>query len=355
MDSLEPYKMPYLTTKELNPENQETPIHFLRQKVTPIEYFFLRNHFEYPEHTQQAFLLPIEGNVLNPRVFAYEEILRMPSKTLLLPLECAGNKRAYFDPKVYGEQWGDGAISQGLWKGVPLTQLLTFTGLKNTPLEVVFEGYDYGKRKDLKRIFPYARSLPIQKALHPDTLIAYELNGQPIPSKHGYPLRLIVPQWYGMASVKWLRRIIVVDHHFKGPFQEIDYNYYPYMDSDEAKTPVSHINVSSIIQRPLSHSILDTGKHRIEGIAWTGAGVILEVEVSTDGGESWHKTKLSQDRSQPYSWTFWEYNWNVPTQGEYTILSRARDSHGRIQPFKAMWNRKGYGYNAVYTIKVKVE
>ena len=249
----------------------------------------------------------------------------------------------------------DRAISQGIWKGVPLNHLLTYTGLKGTALEVVFEAYDYGKRKDLEDTFHFTRSLPIQKALHPDTLVAYELNGKSITFKHGYPLRLIVPQWYGMASVKWLKRIIVIDHHFKEPFQEIDYNYYPYRDSNAGKTPVTNINVNSIIQRPLSKSILDTGKHIIEGIAWTGAGGIVGVEVSTDGGQKWHKAKLSKDLSQPYSWTFWTYNWEATYKGEYLIKSRARDSFGRSQPLEAMWNRKGYGYNAKYTIKIKVE
>ena len=320
-----------------------------------MQYFFIRNHFDYPKLTQQAYYLPIEGEVLQPTVINYEDIIRMPSKSLGLPLECSGNKRSYFNPKVYGEQWEDGAISQGLWKGVPLSNLLSFAGLKRTALEVVFEAYDYGKRKDLAGSFNYIRSIPIRKALHPDTLIAYELNGNPIPFKHGFPFRLVAPQWYAMASVKWLKRIIVIDHHFKGPFQEIDYNYYPYKDSDLGKTPVTTINVSSMIQQPLSHSILDTGKHVIEGIAWTGAGIISEVEVSTDEGESWDKANLFHDPSQLYSWIFWNYVWEVSDKGEYTIMSRATDSFGRIQPFEAMWNRKGYGYNAVYTVKIKVE
>lgn len=355
MDIRKPLIKPSLITRELKPENQETPIHFIRQGITPTEYFFLRNHFDYPTFTEPAYFLPVEGEVIRPAVFNYEDIMLMPSKTLVFPLECAGNKRAYFNPEVYGEQWEDGAISQGIWKGVPLNHLLNFTGLKRTALEVVFEAYDYGKRKDLEGTCHFARSLPIQKALHPSTLVAYELNGKPIPFKHGYPLRLIVPQWYGMASVKWLKKIIVIDQHFKGPFQEIDYNYYPYRDSNEGKTPVTNINVSSIIQRPLSNSILDTGKHILEGIAWTGTGVIVEVEVSTDGGKKWRKAKLSKDLSQPYSWTFWTYNWEVTFKGEYLIKSRARDSSGRSQPLEAMWNRKGYGYNAEYTIKIKVE
>lgn len=355
MDIVKPTIIPYLTTRKLNPENQESPIHFLRQTITPTEYFFIRNHFEYPTQTQEVYFLPIVGEVMRPTIFKYEDIIRMPSKRLILPLECSGNNRAFFDPKVYGEQWEDGAISQGLWKGVPLKDLLALIGLKRTALEVVFEAYDYGKRKDLEGDFYFTRSLPIQKALHPDTLIAYELNGKPIPFKHGYPLRLIVPQWYAMASIKWVKRIIVIDHHFKGPYQEIDYNYYPYKDSDKGKTPVVQVNVNSIIQQPLSHSILDMGKHVIEGVAWTGTGVIIEVEVSTDGGKSWYRSNLVQEQSQQYSWTFWKYVWKVSNKGEYLIMSRAKDSFGHIQPFKAKWNRKGYGYNGIYTIKIKVE
>ncbi|WP_425803055.1 sulfite oxidase [Desulfitobacterium sp. Sab5] len=354
MDIIKPIR-PYLITRELNPENQETPIHFLRHKITPTEYFYLRNHFEYPELSQQAYFLPVEGEIIQPIIFNYEDILRMPSKQLILPLECAGNKRAYFKPKVYGEQWKDGAISQGLWKGVTVSQLLSMTGLKNTALEVVFEAFDSGKRKDMEGVFHYTRALPIEKALHMDTLIAYELNGEAIPFKHGYPLRLIVPQWYGMASVKWLKRLVVIDHHFKGPFQDIEYNYYPFNDNDKGKTPVTYINVSSMILQPLNYSILENRRQIIEGIAWTGAGIITEVQVSTDGGKLWYPAKLYQDKSQPYSCTIWKYIWQVPSKGEYTIIARAKDSFGRTQPFEAMWNRKGYGYNAVYLIKVRVE
>ena len=355
MDITKHEVQPYLTTKSLKPENQETPIHFLRQWITAEEYFFIRNHFDYPKLTQQSYYLPIEGEVLKPLIFEFNDLVRMYSKTLVLPLECSGNKRTFFDPQVYGEQWGDGAISQGIWKGVPLRTLLQLTGLKSNALEVVFEAYDYGKREDIKEVLNYARSLPLNKALHPDTLIAYELNGKAIPFKHGYPLRLIVPQWYAMASVKWLKRITVINRQFEGPFQEIDYNYYPFKESDEGKQPVTYINIASIIGQPLKGSILDTGRHEIEGIAWTGTGVITLVEISTNGGETWSKAELTQDISQPYSWVFWKYSWRVSEKGEYTIMSRARDSSGRIQPFEASWNRKGYGYNAVYTIKVKVE
>jgi len=216
-------------------------------------------------------------------------------------------------------------------------------------------GHDYGRRSDREGLFSFARSLPIEKALHSDVIIAYEFNGKPIPYNHGYPMRLIVPQWYGMASVKWLKIIDVIDHHFQGPFQADDYMYYPSKEDDRGKFPVTTINVNSTIQKPLNLSILSTGIHTIEGIAWTGEGIVTRVEVSTDNGVSWSQAALYRDFGQPYSWVQWKYQWNANQKGEYCIMSRALDSQGRVQPMEALWNRKGYGYNAIYKIQVKAE
>lgn len=346
---------PYLTTRKLYPENQETPIHFIHNWITPDELVYSRNHFAYPNLSDRAFFLPVDGEIEEPVIFQYADLLNMPSRRLVMTLECSGNQRAYFEPKVFGEQWEEGAISQGIWRGAPLSDLLNIARLKPSAKEIVFVGHDYGKRTDMYGVVPFARSLPLDKAIHSDTLVAYEYNGQPIPYKHGYPLRLIVPQWYGMASVKWLRRIIVIDHEFQGPFQVVDYNYYPYEDSDAGKSPVTTINVNSIVQQPLDYSILDTGIHQIQGIAWTGKGIITQVQISINGGKDWDDTVLQQDAAEPYAWTFWSYTWHATEKGEYTIMARAKDTFGRIQPFVAKWNKKGYGYNAVSSIKVKVE
>ncbi|HYH04015.1 MAG TPA: sulfite oxidase [Bacillota bacterium] len=346
---------PHYTTRELIPENQETPIHFLRHWITPEDFLFLRNHFPYPSLKEEAFLLPIDGEVKQPKIFRYGDLLHMPSRTVTAVLECSGNKRAYFCPQVYGVQWEDGALCQAIWKGVSLSYLLSLTEIADTAVEVVFEGYDAGKRTDIDGVFHYARSLPISKAICPDTLIAYELNGKILPYKHGYPLRLIVPQWYGMAWVKWLKRITVINHHFTGPFQEIDYNYYPCKENDLGKRPVTTINVNSIIQYPLDLSEMNTGTHYIEGLAWTGEGIVSKVEISTDYGQTWHKASLNQDLSQPYSWVGWTYVWMVGQKGEYTIFSRATDTCGRTQPFEPEWNRKGYGYNGIASVRVKIE
>ncbi|MDZ5474530.1 sulfite oxidase [Bacillus sp. 31A1R] len=347
--------IPYLTTKNLNPENQESPIHFLSKWKTPEEYFYLRNHFSYPHFYDMHFGLMVDGLVSNTTFISYRNILSMKSKSIVVPLECAGNKRSKFVPKVYGEQWEEGAISQGKWRGISLRDLLSPLHISPTAKEIVFIGKDFGKRTDMLGLFYYARSLPISKALDPDTLIAYEYNDKPITFKHGFPLRLIVPSWYAMASVKWLQWIVVIDHEFNGPFQNVDYVYYPNKETDKGKFPVTVLIVNSTIQKPLDFEILDTGKHVITGIAWTGKGTIKKVEISTDNGKTWNTVFIKYLSNESYSWVRWSYEWEVKNKGEYTIKSRATDSEGRVQPEEPFWNRKGYGYNAVSSVTVKVE
>lgn len=346
---------PYLITRNLIPENQETPIHFLREQIIPKQYFYIRNHFSYPSITDDSFIISITGDVQRSINLHYKDIIKMPSRRIILPLECSGNKREYFRPRVYGEQWKDGAISQGEWTGVPLYYLLSMAGINKSAVEVMFEGHDYGKKAGYNEVVRFQRSLPIPKALHADTIVAYEYNREPIPFSHGYPLRLIVPQWYAMASVKWLKSISVIPFNFQGPFQTDDYVYYPYENKDDDKSPVTTINVNSLIQRPLDYQILDKGIHDIDGIAWTGEGKIIKVEISVDEGKTWRNAELQHEDIRPYSWVLWTYKWKVQEKGNYTIMSRAYDSYGRIQPLEAKWNRKGYGYNAVFTTKVKIE
>ncbi|MFB6367287.1 sulfite oxidase [Paenibacillus elgii] len=346
---------PYLVARRLIPENQESPIHFISADVTPEQYFYRRNHFPYPILSEQSFWFSVGGEVLRPLTFHYQDLLRMPSKEVMVVLECSGNNRGHFVPKVFGEQWEAGAISQGVWRGVALRDLLKLTGLHASAKEIVFAGSDCGCRTDLEGQFVFARSLPLEKAMHPDTLIAYALNGKPIPYKQGYPLRLIVPQWYAMASVKWLRSITVIHNHFNGPFQDIDYMYYPEKDSDAGKMPVTTIHVNSIIQQPLSWSVLRVGAHQIYGLAWTGTGFITNVEISIDGGKHWEQAAIQKCPGNPYRWITWTYAWVAAQKGEYTIMSRASDSVGFVQPAEARWNRKGYGYNAYSTVHVKVE
>lgn len=345
---------PYLITQSLQPENQESPIHFIKNMETPLHYFYRRNHFPYPTLNQYNYWLQVIDGHAKKRYIHLSELLTMPATTLTVPLECAGNKRAKFSPKVYGEQWEEGAISQGKWTGVPLRVLLKDTELPIATQEIVFEGADRGKKPGTEGIVPYKRSLPIEKALHPDTLVAYQYNDQPLSVKHGHPFRLIVPNWYAMASVKWLQRIEIINHKFTGPFQTEDYMYYPNKNNDQGKVPVTTVNVNSIIQQPVNYSILNSGTHKIEGIAWTGQGKIKEVQVSFDNGQTWTNANLSSSSESNYTWTDWSFVMEF-NKGEYTILSRGVDSSGRVQPPTPFWNRKGYGYNAIPKVHVKVE
>ncbi len=349
-----PVKRPYLTTRSLTPENQETPIHFINGIVDD-QLFFRRNHFSYPPISNLNYWFPIKGFVLSPKWVYLQDMMKMPSKTVKAVLECAGDKRSYFEPKTFGEQWDKGAISQGYWKGVPLRVLLEQAGIQEGAKEVVVEGHDFGKRTDTDSIHSFTRSIPVDKALHQDTIVAYEYNGRPLTFKHGFPLRLIVPQWYAMASVKWIRQIQVIESSFEGPFQTVDYVYYPNKENDKGAFPVTTMNVNSTIQKPLDMVVLNTGKHKIEGIAWTGEGYITKVEISTDNGETWSEAKFSSDAENGYGWVKWVYQWPAPKKGEYTILAKAIDSTRRVQPDTPFWNRKGYGYNAIEKIKVKIE
>lgn len=350
-----PSARPYLTTRELLPENQETPLHFMNMEEIPEHFFYRRNHFAYPTLKNESFSLHILGEVFQSRMLDYRLIRSMPSKSIPVILECAGNKRSLFQPKTYGEQWEKGAIGQGVWTGVPLFSLLELAGLKPTAREVVVEGWDEGQRSDMPGNCPYARSLPLNKAMHHETLIAYAYNGRLLTHRHGFPLRLIVPHWYAMASVKWVRRIIVTAHPFQGPFQSVDYQFYPYKDSDEGKYPVTVLNVNSSIQRPLDRAVLRKGKHRIQGIAWTGLGEINRVQLSFDGGKSWVGTEMGKRQFLPNSLVQFRYDWEVNRTGEHSIISRSEDTFGRRQPLKAFWNRKGYGFNAADRVTVNIE
>jgi DMSO/TMAO reductase YedYZ molybdopterin-dependent catalytic subunit len=350
-----PFLKPFLTTRSLHPENQETPIQFIENEIVKNNLFYRRNHFYYPALSYSNYWLTINGLVSTPILLSMQDILQLPSKTIQVVLECAGDKRSFFKPKVFGEQWEKGAISQGYWKGVPLRSLLELSGIREGAKEIVVEGYDFGERTDLDKVFTYTRSLPLEKALHPDTIIAYEYNNQPIPFKHGSPLRLIVPQWYAMASVKWIKQISVIDSNFKGPFQTIDYVYYPNTENNKDAFPVTTINVNSTIQKPLDREILNTGEHLIKGIAWTGKGFITKLEISVDGGITWLNSKLEPPKNGGYGWQSWSYDWTVLEKGEYKIMTKATDSYNRTQPTLPFWNRKGYGYNAIDEINVKVE
>ena len=316
------------------PENSETPIDEVRSWVTPNRLYFVRNHFEVPTIDLAQWRLSIEGFVDQPRTWSWEQLMGLPERTVFATLECAGNGRSFLQQRIPGVPWGAGAIGHAEWTGIPLKVILEMAGLQSTAQEIVFEGQDRGSEADHPEPMQFARGLPVGKALDPDTLLAFRMNGEALEPSHGFPLRLIVPGWYGVASVKWLRRIMVVDRPFRGYFQSVKYTIRRQSSQGlDEMVILGPIPVKSEIVRPREGELLGIGTNRLFGVAWAGPEAVARVDLSTDGGQSWSQAQLIGPQA-PYSWIMWEYLWEVAEPGEYTLLARAVSSGGQVQPLR---------------------
>lgn len=313
------------------PENSETPLERVRSWVTPNRLFFVRNHFEVPALDLETWRLPVEGCVDRPMAWSWDELSALPERTIFATMECAGNGRSFLTPHAHGVQWGAGAIGHAEWTGVPLRLLLQKAGIKPEATEVLFEGADRGSESDHPEPMAFARSLPLAKALDPDTLLATRMNGEPLEPIHGFPVRLLVPGWYGVASVKWLHRIEVIEESFQGYFQTTKYTIHEAGPGGPKRVVVGPMALKSEIIRPNAGESLGVGTNRLFGVAWAGPETVAGVEVSTDGGESWSTADLIGPRA-PYSWAMWEYLWEVAEPGQYTLLSRSISASGEVQP-----------------------
>ena len=313
------------------PENSETPLGDVRSWVTPRDWFFVRNHFDVPAIALPQWRLRVEGLVERPAWWGWDELAALPQRTVFATVECAGNGRSFLARKAAGVQWGAGAIGHAEWTGVPLHLVLERAGLKPGATEVLFEGADRGTEPDHPEPMPFARSLSLAKALHPDTLLATHMNGEPLEPSHGFPLRLFVPGWYGVASVKWLARIDVRDRPFDGYFQTTKYTVDRRTPDGLERVVVGPMVVKSEIVRPAHGEALGVGTHRVFGLAWAGEDAVAGVDVSLDGGGSWRPVSLIGPRA-PYSWCLWEYAWEVRSPGAYTLLARATSTGGHVQP-----------------------
>lgn len=348
-----------LIVRERNPENLEFPFSALNSFITSNEQFFVRSHFVVPKLECDSWRLAIEGRVKEPCEIGYEELLRLPSRTVTMTLECAGNSRTFLSPKVGGLQWELGAVSNAEWTGVPLAAVLKRAGVKAGATEVVLEGADNGaitKEPVSPGKIHYARSLPLAKALMPEVILAYSMNGEPLSHSHGFPLRAVVPGWYGMASVKWLTRIVVTETTFRGYFQTSDYTFWEQRDELPVQLlPVTEVEVKAEIARPALHEIIPADTiYRIYGAAWTGESEVSKVEISTDGGNRWEQAQLLGE-SVPYAWRFWEFYWRTPGQaGVRTLMARATDARGNVQPMQRDAHRGSYVISHVQPIEVEV-
>jgi len=332
----------------------ESPVEYFNTWLTPVPHFFVRNHMHEPsEVNADDWRLSIGGEVEKPLTLSLRELSKIRTHSVVNTLECAGNGRGLQRPQVPGVQWGKGAVGTAQFSGPRLRDVLQRAAIKSTGKHVMFRGLDEIPGK----VPPFIRSIPIEKALDADTLIATHMNGSPLSKHHGFPSRALVPGWIGAASCKWLTEIKVLETEFAGNFMNPGYRLpnQPVKPGDTVKPedthPVTALGVNSVIAGPSDGSSAKTGKVIVNGAAWAGEADITKVEISTDGGSTWNSARLGREQAR-YAWRLWSYEWNAGQSGDYTILSRATDNQGRTQPAIPAWNPSGYLYNAVDQVKI---
>jgi sulfite oxidase len=346
-----------LIVRSVRPPDYESPVALLDSWITAVEHFYVRSHMPTPTGLDPAtWALQIDGEVDTPLTLSLDELRKMPSATVTAVLECAGNGRAFFDPPVAGIQWTKGAVGNARWTGVRMADVLKRAGIKTTGRFITMNGADRGMGQQPD----FVRQLPLDKALHPDTLIAYEMNGQPIHPLHGFPLRTIVPGWEGAYSIKWLTELRVLDREFDGFWVATGYRYPTKVIAPGAAVdpkdmaPLTGLVVKSLITRPLDTAVIPPGKIDVAGFAWAGETDIARVDVSTDHGASWQPARLVGERAK-YAWRRFEYTFQATRAESYLILSRATDANGRTQPMMPPWNPSGYLWNAPDSVRVEVK
>jgi DMSO/TMAO reductase YedYZ molybdopterin-dependent catalytic subunit len=334
--------------------NHGMPLEALRYDTTPAGLHYLLIHFDVPEVDAGAWRLEVRGLVSRPRSLSLGEIRDMEATTLTVTLECAGNGRAMLSPRPVSQPWGQEAIGTAAWTGVELRTVLAEAGLAADAREVVFTGLDRGIDGGLEQ--DYARSLTLEEATAGGPLLAYEMNGAPLPPQHGFPLRLVMPGWYGMASVKWLRSIEAVAEPFDG--YQVVHAYRFRRTEDEPGVPLSRIQPRALMEPPgipeyLSRDrFVAPGPCHVRGRAWSGWAPVARVEFSADGGASWADADLGP-AAGPYAWRPWLHTWDAGP-GTYELCCRATDAAGNIQPLRAEWNVGGYTNNSVQRVPVTV-
>ena len=333
-----------------SPLNGETPPTALAAPVTPVAHAYVRTNFGVPMLDPRNHRIEVAGAVASSFSVGVPDLAGLEQRTILATMECAGNDRTAIVPPVDGEPWTGGAVSTVRWSGVPVRTILERAGADARATAVLFEGADRGHVAGVGETIGFARSLPLADALHPDTLLATMMNGEPLRPRYGAPVRLVVPRWFGMASVKWLRRIEVLTAPFEGYFQTKRYVY----DDGRVSTPVTRMRVKSMIVEPLADSTVVPGRTRIRGWAWSGEGPITAVEVSVGEAGEWHAAQLRAPGSAT-AWTPWEIELELRGAGMCVLRCRARDAAGNVQPDAPVWNALGYGNNGVRTTRVKLD
>jgi DMSO/TMAO reductase YedYZ molybdopterin-dependent catalytic subunit len=347
--TIEPFSLQEL---QLATRNRGMPLEGLRYDVTPTGMHYLLIHFDIPAVDAASWRLEITGNVDRPVWLSLDEVRARPAHTMPVTMECAGNGRARLVPRAISNPWLDEAIGTAQWTGTPLRELVAGAGVRPDTVELVFTGADHGVQGDVEQ--DYARSLPLEDAMRPEVMLAYEMNGRPLEPQHGAPLRLLVPGWYGMTSVKWLTRIQAVTEPFDGYQQAVAYRYQ--QDEDDPGERVRRIRVRALMippgypDFPTRRRFADAGRVVLHGRAWGGTAPILRVEVGVDG--MWEDAKVEPALGE-YAWCAWSYDWDA-NPGEHTLSCRATDANGNTQPVEQPWNVQGVGNNLVQMVPVTV-
>jgi DMSO/TMAO reductase YedYZ molybdopterin-dependent catalytic subunit len=332
------------------PYNAEAPPAALLGDLTPTELHYVRSNFAVPEHDGT---LEIGGAVGRPTTLTLDDLRAMPAHHRTVTLECAGNGRLEMRPLPTGEPWGDFAVSTARWTGALLRDVLAEAEPATDGVELLATGADHGPYH-LQAILAetdqdnltFTRSLPLEQATGPtsDILIAYEMNGQALGRDHGAPFRLIVPHWYAVASVKWLKRLDVLTEPYIGEFQT---GHYIYEWPDQPHEPVSLMRVRARITEPAPGSVLTQENCTVRGKAWSGTGPVTKVELSLTGEGDWHPAQLEPAAPDDFGWQEWSFTWEAIGVGRHTLRARATDAAGNVQPEVPPWNRLGYGNNAI--------
>jgi sulfane dehydrogenase subunit SoxC len=322
----------------------ETPVERVAGDfLTPNDLFFIRSNGPVSlDIPVDEWRLAVTGLLAQPLELTFADLRAMKSRTITAFLECSGNSRTRFSPETDGTPWGNGAIGNAEWTGVPLVDVLNQAGVQPGAIDVVAQGADFPEMQ---------RGLPLAVAMNPDVLLVWQMNGEPLPAPHGGPVRLIVPGWSGIASTKWISGIDVIDHPFAGYYNA---EIYVFIDKDERVVgPVREVPPKSIIASPAPDATLATGPQQLSGFAWSGYAGIATVEVSTDGGASWSPAAIVEEAG-PLSWVRFVYDWDA-VPGEAVLAARAVDQRGISQPITDEWNARGYLMNAIELVPVTVE
>lgn len=348
---------PGMIVRMAQPMNWETPLASGAADPAPL---YVRNHFAIPDLNPATYRLRVEGLVEQPLELTLADLQKLGSVDRELTLECAGNGRVFLTPPVRGLQWGTGAVGTATWTGVPLGAVLDRAKVKPGATDVVLVGADVGPvTADPPSPGPihFDRGIPLTKARKDETLLAWGMGGQPLPARHGAPLRAVVGGWYGMASVKWLTKLVVIDKPYEGYWQTVDYAIWQRRGGLPELVPITAMQPKAVLTNLADGAVVRAGTTvTVQGYAWAGEHAVAKVELSVDGGKTWANAQL-RGQAVPFRWVPWEAKWAVPPQLKgrtVPVVSRCTDTQGNTQPEQRDPDRRTYMINHLIPVEVSV-